>query len=219
MIRTALVLVAFTASLVSAQEIWLTKKYEAVLNVDSLLQLEHSVLATEVRSGDERGTSFYYCASIKDLPYPSSSIETVLQELPGYRDRFHYVKQSRGIRIEDRSYFFEIGTTMARSWFVGNYKLDRPDSATCRIALVQNRDKALNEEWRKEKRGFIKVGYKDFQIAWILRRLDDKHTRVALVSYVKPDLSIAEGLFGYVSGKVYPAFLEDLESALSGKKQ
>ncbi len=200
-----------------AQEIWLTKQYSSVINVDSILTFPHDQTLSLVKQGEEHGSAYYYCVATKDLAYPMSSIEAVVQELSGYRDRFHYCTQSRGIRPEDRSYFFEIGTLMARSWFVGNYRTDKPDTLTTRVALVQNHDAELNNKWKREKRGLINVGYKDFQIAWIIRRIDEKHTRVALVAYVKPDIHIAENLFAHVSGKVYPAFLADLESALSGK--
>jgi hypothetical protein len=218
LMRLFLGILLLTVSLSSAEEIYAVKKFNNIINVDSITGLKHPEQLTIVEKGQDRGAAFYYALTVKDLPYSSDKIQSVILNVKKYSKQFGHVKQSRAIDEESSCYFLELRSRMARSWLVGNVKQEEEAAGVKEIAFIQNHDKQLNEKWKKEKRGLINVGYKQFQIVWIIKKISDAESQLALVAYVKPGAGIPDWLYQAAAKNILPSLVSDVEKNLAVQK-
>jgi hypothetical protein len=203
---------------IRAEEIYAIKKFNALINVDSIIALKHAEQMTVVKKGEDRAAPFYYALTVKDIPYPVGKIDSLIDNVKKYSKQFSHVKQSREIDDPTGCYFLELRARMARSWLVGNVrKMDANDSVR-QIAFVQNHDKQLNDKWKKARRGLINVGYRHFQIIWLVKKIADGESQIALIAFVKPRAGIPDWLAQATAKNILPSFIQDVEKNLSGNK-
>jgi hypothetical protein len=217
--RYSILILLLPVMVIKAEELYAIKKFNTLINVDSITALKHAEQVTIVKKGEDRAAPFYYALTIKDIPYPAKRIDSLIDNVKRYSKQFGHVKQSREIDEPSACYFLELRARMARSWLVGNVrKIDASDSLK-QVAFVQNHDKQLNDKWKKERRGLINVGYRHFQIIWLVKKIADNQSQVALVAFVKPRAGIPDWLAQTTAKTILPSFIQDIEKNLAEIKK
>lgn len=188
--------------------------------VDSLFELYDSEQITCIRNVKDEHT-FYLSYTCKTIEFSIDEIKHIIDFIGDYNGDFKHILQAElyydtlNGRI-DTSAFFVMGVPFAVSWFKGKrHARFSKDSTDYIVSLINNKADTVSNIWKKNVKGFIKVGFHEVDMFFKIRQLDERRCRVALYASVAPTIWVPKWLFKVASKKVFPGMLTDMENVLN----
>ncbi len=191
--------------------------------IDSIFNLYDSDQFTHVRRVKDKYT-YYLSFTCRTLPCSLKDIQKIINNIDSYKDNFHYVRQSEIIydTLNDSSGhrgFFVVGVPFAVSWYLGRLSsVYSDDSLESNFSIIGHENDSIDRSWKKNVKGWIKVGYHDICMVWRVRDIGNGKSRVALYTILAPKIWIPRWLFKIAAKKVFPGMLTELEAVVTKKE-
>ena len=164
---------------------------------------------------DDNDITIYYAATTRMFDFNIETLKSYLTNVIGYQKYFSFIRRSELVENYDnehnkKAYFSVAAAAFAKALFIGSL-----DSVITKeighVYIYYNKvhDEEVNKKYYDMERGILKIEFHEFNMCFILRKIDENKTNVILLSVVSPKMWIPRWLFRMTANFLFPGILSD----------